>query len=684
MTGQNADPSEADLRAWAPGRTQPPTPPAPEPTPAKQADPAPDPYWAPKPTEPHQSPEVAEPLPEAPTSTQVPKPTEPSDLSKHLPDEPKPPAPAPAETQSSEGEGLTSAGMQPEEPAELPPSSPKTSQPSPATPAPSTTSKPAAAPMSAETAPQPEALESTAPDEPPTSIVPKWPTEAQQATEIVGGEPQPPAPPVEMRLPGYSEFTKIAEGGEGIVYRARQDGLDRFVAVKVINVDDPARVARFRRELEITVRLGRQHPHIVTVLATGTVPDGRPCIVMEYYDLGSLHDRLRGYGPLPVADVVAAGMAVADALSFAHGQGFLHRDVKPQNILMLPTSYVLADFGIARMADSGHSTSLHMVSYRHAAPQMVDGQPPDVTDDIYSLGSTMFTLLEGVAPYASDNPDEDTVLSYIGRLRSAEPRPLTRPDVPPELQDVILTCLRKDRADRYPDAAILRAALAAVPAQTRSWVPLLPKDIGEATTRLDDEPPTAITDEPTAVPDFGPRPEYVEYPPPIEPIEAPAPEPIIEVGEPPKPKRKRVLYGVIALVIGVAAGVTAVVLSGRPTATPPPPPATTTTTTPTATTQSGGGGGDPAFAPKVTNFDDRGTSIQIDWTDPSAGKAEFVVVNVTGAKPQALRQIPAGSTSFTVDGLDRASARYCFQVLAISTDDPANKRGASERVCTNR
>jgi serine/threonine protein kinase len=89
----------------------------------------------------------------------------------------------------------------------------------------------------------------------------------------------------------------------------------------VINLEDPARLARFRRELEITVRLGRQHPHIVTVIDTGTTPDGRPCIVMEYYDLGSLHDRLRERGPLPVHEVVAAGIAVADALAFAHAQG---------------------------------------------------------------------------------------------------------------------------------------------------------------------------------------------------------------------------------------------------------------------------------------------------------------------------------------------------------------------------
>ena len=106
-----------------------------------------------------------------------------------------------------------------------------------------------------------------------------------------GGQTEQPAgdePAGVIRLPGYSDFQQIAQGGEGTVYRARQDGLDRFVAVKVISVSDPSRLARFRRELEITVRLGRQHPHIVTVIDTGTTPDGRPCIVMEYYDNGSL------------------------------------------------------------------------------------------------------------------------------------------------------------------------------------------------------------------------------------------------------------------------------------------------------------------------------------------------------------------------------------------------------------
>ncbi|TQM84898.1 serine/threonine protein kinase [Saccharothrix saharensis] len=276
-------------------------------------------------------------------------------------------------------------------------------------------------------------------------------------------QPGPSGAAGPVTLPGYSDFRLVAHGGEGTVYRATQVGLGRDVAVKVLDVTDQDTVSRFHRELEITVRLGRQHPHIVTVLDTGVIA-GRPCIVMEYYDLGSLHDRLRQRGPLPVHEVVAAGIAVADALAFAHGQGILHRDVKPQNILVLPTSYVLADFGIARGADAAHTASLGMVSYRHAAPQMVDGRPPAAADDLWSLGSTLFTLLDGQPPFASDNPGEDTMLSYLGRVREASPRSLLRRDVPVELVAIILRCLRKEREERFPDAAALRAALASVPA----------------------------------------------------------------------------------------------------------------------------------------------------------------------------------------------------------------------------
>ncbi|MFC7613712.1 protein kinase [Actinokineospora soli] len=561
----------------------------------------------------------------------------------------------------------------------------------------------------------------------------------------MGPRSDPGAPTAaELHLPGYSGFQLVAQGGEGAVYRARQDGLGRDVAIKALQAVDPATQARFRRELEITVRLGRQHPHIVTVLDTGTLPDGRPCIVMEFYDLGSLHDRLRAHGPLPVADVVAAGVAVADALAFAHAQGILHRDVKPQNVLVLPTSYVLADFGIARGADAGHSASLQMVSYRHAAPQMIDGAAPAAADDQWSLGSTLFTLLTGAPPFAGDNPDEDTVLPYLDRVRSAEPRPLNRADVPQALADVIARCLSKRREDRFPDAGALRDALASVAADLRRWQPTVDPD---ATAIAPDAP--APVEEPTRLPDFGPAPTPAPTPvPEPEPVPEPPPAPEargtmtgrladltvrredplpVEFGPgapaqseedtplrgelpvwapetptvpkltpaaheweydtappaPPAPEGRRwkgfAIAGVVAAVVGVGIGL----LASRDTTVAPTTsaPAPTTTTSPPIRP-----GGDPAVAPKLTKVDDRGESAELTWTDPTAGRAQFVLYDVTeaGAVPEPITSIAPGQTKFTVTGLDPDAPQYCFQLVAIGIDDPSTQRGASDRLCVSR
>ncbi|MFE2754858.1 serine/threonine-protein kinase [Actinosynnema sp. NPDC059335] len=509
-----------------------------------------------------------------------------------------------------------------------------------------------------------------------------------------------------VALPGYSDFRLVAHGGEGTVYRATQDGLGRDVAVKVLDVTDPDTVSRFRRELEITVRLGRQHPHIVTVLDTGVIA-GRPCIVMEYYDLGSLHDRLHRHGPLPVHEVVAAGVAVADALAFAHGQGILHRDVKPQNILVLPTSYVLADFGIARGADAAHTASLGMVSYRHAAPQMVDGNPPAAADDLWSLGSTLFTLLDGQPPFASANPGEDTMLAYLGRVREAQPRSLLRRDVPAELVAIILRCLRKAREDRFPDAASLRAALAAVP----TGAPQSTVD-PEHTVAVRRQVPEHYPDGPTELPDFGPRPVR-ETPPEPAPSEAepvrtwtenladltvrhhtdhrppppPPPPPPVELPEPP-PRRSRrgwKLAAVGAVFAGVVVGV-AVNLPGRSdrVASPGTTTVTTTEVTTTTTTANLPEGGDPRFTPVLKRLEDDGDRIELFWTDPSDGNAQFVVVDVTGSTAKPLVTVVAGVTSHVLEGLEPRAPQYCFQVLAIGLEDPATQRGASARTCAVR
>ena len=593
--------------------------------------------------------------------------------------------------------------------------------------------------------------------------------------ELMAWAPRPAAPSG-VALAGYSDFRLVAQGGEGRVYRARQDGLGRDVAIKVLEARDDATLARFRRELEITVRLGRQHPHIVTVLDTGVV-DGRPCIVMEYYDLGSLHDRLVQRGPLPVTDVVAAGIAVADALAFAHGQGVLHRDVKPQNVLALPTSYVLADFGIARAVDAGHSASLQMVSYRHAAPQMVDGEKPAAADDLWSLGSTLFTLLDGRPPFASDDPD-DSMLGYLGRVRSGLPRTLTRADVPPALAAIIDRCLAKAREDRYPDAASLRAALAVVdtawaptpstvdPDSTRAVLPLAPAPVfPEGPTELPDfgprpavakpEPVAATPEEPASwaeqladltvrhhpaepeTPDFGPRPTDASPPPPVQDHSPPDPDPTQAVvplaaplpvaavtpavpatpavrHEPPPPPaghtspepstsptflspvtddtppprrhaRWLVPLAIVAVIVGAVLGV--VLTGGSPDqqatpATTTPTPAASTTTEETPTSASVPTGVDPTFSPALNRVEVLGpTSVELAWTDPSDGKAQFVLVDVTGKKPEPLITVTAGTTTHVLEGLD-TTRRYCFQVLAIGLDDPSTQRGASARTCT--
>jgi serine/threonine protein kinase len=274
-------------------------------------------------------------------------------------------------------------------------------------------------------------------------------------------------------VPGYRDLVEVGRGGDSVIYRARQDRPRRQVAIKVLLLDDREAVQRFGREVEITVALGRQHPYIVGVLDSGTTDGGQPYLVMEFYDLGSLHDQLAATGPLPVGVVAAAGTAVADALSFAHGQGVLHGDVKPQNILVRPTSYVLADFGLARWVVADHSTP-DRFSYRHAAPQVFDGERPTAADDVYSLGSTLYTLLDGRPPFADDDPAADTALAYLRRARTARPRPLTRPDVPARLADVVGRCLARSRADRYPDAAAVRDALAAVPTGSVGALPPTP------------------------------------------------------------------------------------------------------------------------------------------------------------------------------------------------------------------
>lgn len=508
--------------------------------------------------------------------------------------------------------------------------------------------------------------------------------------------PKPAAPAGVDLLPGYRDFVVIARGGDSIVYRAHQDALDRDVAVKVVLLDDAESIARFRRELAITVRLGRQHPNIMTVLATGTTSEGQPCLVMDYVELGSLHTRLTERGPLPVSEVVTAGAVVADALAFAHGQGVLHRDVKPQNVLVLPTSYVLADFGLARAIDAGHSSSLERFSYRHASPQILDGAAPAVADDVYSLGSTLFTLLDGRPPFAADDPDEDSALSYLRRARTEPPRPLRREDVPDRLRGIVARCLARERADRFADAAELRDALNAIPTETRSWAPdpAATPALPPAAAVVADPPPAPppAADRP-APPPAAPEPEAVAVsalaqlpatPPPDpdatglrrrEPEPPPAPTP--ERGS---PARRRVVIGgigVVALAVGLVLGLRGG--DGSPEARQSGPVRSSSSAlvapVPTVSVPVPTGAAsailDPAVRPRITTLKRDGTGLTLAWSDPSRGRDPFIVYLADGPLRPLLNP-KAGVTSVTI--ADFPAGRHCLRVSTLRVDSGGQLR----------
>ncbi len=532
-----------------------------------------------------------------------------------------------------------------------------------------------------------------------------------------------------MELAGYSDFTPVATGGDSTVYRALQVGLDRPVAVKILAADPDGgddRSARFQRELEITVRLGRAHPHIVSVLDTRVLPDGRPCIVMEFFDDGSLHDQLRTHGPLPAAVVIAVGVVISDALTFAHARGVLHRDVKPQNILVLPTSYVLADFGLARRADAGHTASLERFSYRHAAPQVLNGELPSPADDIYSLGSTLFTLLDGRPPFAADDPDSDTPLAYIRRVHTAPPRELRAKGVPDGLAAVIRRCLSKRREDRFPDAASLHDALSALAAEDRVWAPDGTPTGGPPPTQRrpaqSPQPPTQSPQPPAQSPQapVERRQEPSEATMPVESLgrsmwsiesspdlawvdrssnvvlgglrpEAPADVP----ADPPKPRRGSgllrlvvllgvalLLGGILTVTIAWVRGLNTVHQAGESGSLAPSTgdsarPVPSLTNAPSPTGPAAARVDDPAIAPQITKLTDRGTSFDVGWTDRSGGKAVFVIVEIVGTEGVPLAQAGAGKTSVIVDGIEPGRP-YCLAVLAVTE----TRQGISPLRCT--
>jgi tRNA A-37 threonylcarbamoyl transferase component Bud32 len=253
-------------------------------------------------------------------------------------------------------------------------------------------------------------------------------------------------------IAGFSNLTIVGHGSTATVYRALQDGFDREVAIKVLHLDISDRRAqkRFQRERSLNGRLSN-HPNVVTVLDSGFVDGRYPYLAMEYLEEGSLADRLKQRGPFELALALHVGVRIAGALETAHRVGVLHRDVKPNNILLSRFEEpALADFGIAAILEMEQSLTAALTPV-HAAPELLEGSEPTPQTDVYALGSTLYTLLAGAAPFAG--PAGEGMLAQLLRITTSEVPTLARNDVPPEL----LALLRQSMAKR-PDARIASAA----------------------------------------------------------------------------------------------------------------------------------------------------------------------------------------------------------------------------------
>jgi eukaryotic-like serine/threonine-protein kinase len=252
----------------------------------------------------------------------------------------------------------------------------------------------------------------------------------------------------------------VGSGGMSNVFRAHDRLLERTVALKILHEQytrDEDYVERFRREARAVAQL--THPNIVTVIDRGE-QDGRQFIVFEYVDGQNLKD-LSARGPLDPREAIRLGLQVAHALAFAHDRGLVHRDVKPQNVLLNDEGQAkVTDFGIARSLDVHGVTQTGTVlgTSDYIAPEQARGQKVDPKTDIYSLGAVLYELLTGEVPFSGDN------FVAVAMRHVSEPPPsvlVHRPDCPVRLDLAIQRAMAKDPADRFASMDDLCAELEA-------------------------------------------------------------------------------------------------------------------------------------------------------------------------------------------------------------------------------
>jgi len=280
-----------------------------------------------------------------------------------------------------------------------------------------------------------------------------------------------------VQIGGYEVLGEIARGGQGAVYRVRDPRSGQEVALKVLlDLSDPDELERFFRESQATARL--RHPNVVRVHGVGR-DQGRPYLVMDLVEGASLAQRLQRSGPLSEREALRIVSEVTAAVQAAHSLGILHRDLKPANVLLQGERPLLADFGIAKVADARALTLTGEMlgTPGYMAPEQIRGDKARIgpATDVYGLGAILYACLTGAPPFQGAS-----ALATLDKALREDPTPPSqlRPELDRRLETICLRCLARDEAERYASAADLLDALEACATPAQAHERRVPRALG--------------------------------------------------------------------------------------------------------------------------------------------------------------------------------------------------------------